>query len=108
MLKKNHDAGKGLWITELGWSSQHPSQRATTSPKGVSGQATQLRGAFTLLERKQAKWRLQRVFWFSVDDQTGGLQLLRRHRPVRRRLHPEARLERLRQVRRRHPYRADG
>ncbi len=70
VLKQNHDAGKGLWITELGWSSQHPT-RANLFAKGVSGQAQQLKGAFGLLKSRQAKWRLQRVYWFSVDDQAG-------------------------------------
>ena len=30
-----------------------------------------LKGAFSLLSGKQAKWKLQRVYWFSVDDQPG-------------------------------------
>ena len=67
VLKKNHDAGKGLWITELGWSSQQPSQ-GNQFAKGLQGQATQLKGAFSLLRQKQAKWRVKQVFWFSVDD----------------------------------------
>ncbi len=70
VLKRNHDAGKGLWITELGWSSQHPTS-TNLFAKGVSGQATQLKGAFSLLRSHQAKWRIQRVYWFSVDDQAG-------------------------------------
>ena len=70
VMAENHDAAKGLWITELGWSSQHPTP-SNLFAKGVSGQATQLKGAFKLLQSKQAKWRIQRVFWFSVDDQTG-------------------------------------
>ncbi len=67
VMKKNHDAGKGLWITELGWSSQKPSP-TNEFAKGLQGQATQLKNAFTLLRKNQAKWRLQKVFWFSVDD----------------------------------------
>jgi hypothetical protein len=67
VLKVNHDAGKGLWITEIGWSSQHPS--SDVFAKGVAGQAAQLRGAFGLLRSKQAKWKIQRVYWFSIDDQ---------------------------------------
>ncbi len=101
VLKKNHDAAKGLWLTELGWSSQHPA-RNNSFAKGKSGQATQLRGAFRVIESRASKWHLQRVYWFSVDDHTGLLQLLRRLRPVRQRLQAEARLERLRGVRRRH------
>lgn len=70
VLNANHDSGKGLWITELGWSSQSPTP-TNIFAKGAGGQATQLKGAFSLLERKQVAWKLQRVFWFSVDDQTG-------------------------------------
>lgn len=70
VLKSNHDAGKGLWITELGWSSKPPTD-GNSYAKGVKGQAEQLRGAFSLLERNQAKWKIKRLYWFSVDDQTG-------------------------------------
>jgi hypothetical protein len=69
-LKANHDAGKGLWITELGWSSQHPSA-GNSFAKGKSGQAAQLKGAFRLLRGKQRAWHIQRVYWFSVGDQPG-------------------------------------
>jgi polysaccharide biosynthesis protein PslG len=68
VLKAHHDAGKGLWITELGWSSQRPS-RGNSFAKGRQGQAQQLKGAFALLRKNQRKWRLQRIYWFSVDDQ---------------------------------------
>ena len=73
VLAANHDAGKGLWITELGWSSGHPSASNGRNgfEKGPSGQAAQLRGAFALLKANQAKWRLKQVFWFSVDDRPG-------------------------------------
>jgi polysaccharide biosynthesis protein PslG len=70
VLQANHDGGKGLWVTELGWSSN----KATSNnlfAKGVSGQARELRKAFTTLRNKQAKWHLQGVYWFSVDDATG-------------------------------------
>ena len=70
MLRANHDAGKGLWITELGWSSQPPEPNNSFA-KGVGGQAKQLKGAFGLLKRNQAKWRVKRVYWFSVDDAPG-------------------------------------
>jgi hypothetical protein len=71
VLSANHDAGKGLWITELGWSSQPPAPATNIFAKGVSGQAQQLKGAFTLLKHNQAKWRLRQIYWFSVDDQVG-------------------------------------
>lgn len=67
VLKENHDAGKSLWITEIGWSSQHPAGRDGFA-KGPNGQVTQLKGAFNLFKRYQVKWRLKRIYWFSVDD----------------------------------------
>jgi hypothetical protein len=71
VLAANKDAAKGLWITELGWSSQPLDPGRNIFAKGVGGQAAQLRGAFTLLRNKQVKWKLQRVYWFSVDDAVG-------------------------------------
>jgi hypothetical protein len=70
VLKDNHDAGKGLWITEIGWSSE-PKSVGDYFAKGPKGQVAQLNGAFKLFKQKQAKWKLQRVYWFSVDDQPG-------------------------------------
>jgi hypothetical protein len=68
VLKANHDAGKKLWITEIGWSSE-PKSAGDSFAKGPAGQATQLKGAFNLLKGKATKWKLQRIYWFSVDDQ---------------------------------------
>lgn len=70
VLAANKDAAKGLWITEVSWSSQPPAA-GNSFAKGLTGQATQLRGAFTLLRNKQVKWKIQRVYWFSVDDSAG-------------------------------------
>lgn len=70
VLKANRDAGKGLWITELGWSSKRPS-RGNSFAKGLGGQRAQLEGAFKLLRSKQRQWRIRRVYWFSIDDQPG-------------------------------------
>lgn len=71
VLDEHKDSGKGLWITELGWSSQPPDPLRNIFAKGLGGQATQLKGAFSLLKAKQVKWKVQRVYWFSVDDQEG-------------------------------------
>ena len=73
VLTLNHDSAKGLWITEMGWSSQRPPANplANVFAKGPAGQVTQLNGAFHLLVTSQAKWRLQRIYWFSVDDSVG-------------------------------------
>lgn len=73
VLKAAHDAGKGLWITELGWSAGRPNSGNGFNgfEKGPNGQAAQLKGAFRLLESHQKKWNLKQVFWFSVDDKPG-------------------------------------
>lgn len=68
VLKANHDAGTGLWITEIGWSSQPLDEEHDVFAKGLHGQVVQLKGAFSLIKRNQAKWHLKRVYWFSVDD----------------------------------------
>lgn len=70
VLAGHRDAGKGLWVTELGWSSERPT-RGNSFAKGPQGQATQLKGAFALLRAKQRPWRIQRLYWFSVDDLKG-------------------------------------
>ncbi len=69
VLKENHDAGKKLWITEIGWSSEPPDPAHNAFAKGPKGQVTQLKGAFSLFKAKASKWKLQRIYWFSVDDQ---------------------------------------
>jgi hypothetical protein len=68
ILKENRDAGKGLWLTEIGWSSQKPDPKRNVFAKGVNGQRNQLKGAFRLLESKQRAWRIKRVYWFSIED----------------------------------------
>jgi hypothetical protein len=70
VLSDHHDAGKGLWITEIGWSSQ-PRAGHDGFAKGPKGQVTQLKGAFNLFKRNQVRWRLKQIYWFSVDDQPG-------------------------------------
>jgi hypothetical protein len=70
VLAENRDSGKGIWVTELGWSSGPPTP-ANLFAKGPAGQAKQLSSAFALLRSRQARWRIRRVYWFSVDDLAG-------------------------------------
>lgn len=70
VLVEHRDSRKGLWITELGWSSGRPT-RSNLFAKGPAGQAKQLSTAFRMLRSRQAKWRIKRVYWFSVDDAEG-------------------------------------
>ena len=68
VMTRAGDGAKGLWITELGWSSEPPQGPSNVFAVGTAGQARELKGAFTLLKADQAKFRLQHVYWFSVDD----------------------------------------
>lgn len=70
VLTTHGDGAKGLWLTELGWSSGKASG-GNQFAKGPGGQARELRAAFTTLRSKQAKWKLKSVYWFSVDDAPG-------------------------------------
>jgi hypothetical protein len=70
VLKASHDAAKNLWITELGWSSGPP-RSDDVFAKGAAGQAAELRGAFRLLTANAIKWRVKRLYWFSVEDAKG-------------------------------------
>ena len=72
VLRRHHDSGKGLWITEIGWSSK-PRAGRDAFAKGPKGQVTQLKGAFGLFQRWQVKWRLKRIYWFSIEDAPPGI-----------------------------------
>jgi polysaccharide biosynthesis protein PslG len=68
VMTRSGDGAKGLWVTELGWSSEPPQGPSNVFAVGAAGQARELKGAFTLLKADAAKFRLQHVYWFSVDD----------------------------------------
>ncbi|HMJ72211.1 MAG TPA: glycosyl hydrolase [Solirubrobacterales bacterium] len=70
VLKRNHDPGKGLWITEMGWSSEPP-QPHNSFAKGRAGQARELNGAFKLLTANQRNWHVQSIYWFAINDYAG-------------------------------------
>jgi polysaccharide biosynthesis protein PslG len=72
-LKALHDPGEGLWLTEIGWSSDRPNRKNffNSYEVGPQGQARELRGAFNVFRKYQARWRLKQVYWFSVDDAPG-------------------------------------
>jgi hypothetical protein len=71
VMREAGDAADGLWITELGWSSKTAVGNSNLFAKGKQGQIREMTGAFKMLERNRAKWRIQRIFWFSVDDRPG-------------------------------------
>jgi Beta-galactosidase len=69
VLKRNHDKGTKLRITEIGYGSAgggHPLN------KGLQGQARALRNAVKLLERNKRKYKISGFNWFSWQDNPGG------------------------------------
>jgi len=64
-MRRHGDGRKGLWVTEIGWASSRP---GTPFGKGRRGQALELKRAFSTLRQNQRKWRIRRVFWFSLTD----------------------------------------
>jgi polysaccharide biosynthesis protein PslG len=70
VLKIHRDAGKGLWVTEMTWSSEPP-RGGNSFAKGRQGQARELKGAFRLLRDNQRKWNVRQIYWFSIGDAPG-------------------------------------
>ncbi len=66
VLKKNHDAGKGIMVTELGWSSDNSIPNFLGV--GRRGQAKMLKKSFRLLKKKRKKWNIQGVMWYTFTD----------------------------------------
>jgi hypothetical protein len=64
-LKKHDNAKRELWITEVGWGSGGASSDFTKTPEK---QASLLQKTFKLLGKKQKKYRLGSVIWFSWRD----------------------------------------
>jgi hypothetical protein len=64
VMKRNGDAGTGLWVTEIGWGSAD-----TPSPltKGSNGQAKMLKQSFSLLKSHKG-WNVKSVLWYSHYD----------------------------------------
>lgn len=71
VMAAHRDAGKGMWVTELTWSSEPRRTERDGFAKGVRGQARELKGAFRLLRNNQRRLRLKRVYWFSIADHAG-------------------------------------
>ncbi len=69
MRKAAHKAGFGhlpLYVTEIGYSSEKPN--GNVFYKGKKGQPKAIKKTLGLLVRKQRKWHLKRVVWFTWSD----------------------------------------
>jgi polysaccharide biosynthesis protein PslG len=66
VMKRNHDKGADVWVTEMGWGSK----KHVGSPlgKGTKGQARLLKKSFRLLKHKRGKWNIHGIGWFTFKD----------------------------------------
>ena len=69
VMSQHRDRRTPLYITEVGWSSDPRSILGQTP----AGQAQQLSRAFGMLAKMRGRWKLQRVYWFSLADAGPGL-----------------------------------
>jgi len=71
LMQRNHDGHARLWITELGWGSEQPSQNKPIN-QGPKGQKRLLEATFPLLKKYRHRWHLGRAYWFRWRDPPPG------------------------------------
>jgi hypothetical protein len=67
---RNRDRSAGLYVTELGWGSQH-NPDVVSFEVGLREQARQLRAAYGYLISNRRRLNLKQVDWFTWKDATG-------------------------------------
>jgi GH35 family endo-1,4-beta-xylanase len=66
VMKKKHDGGADIWITEMGWGSKK--HVASALGKGKKGQARMVKKSFKLLKKKRNKWNIHGIMYFTFKD----------------------------------------
>jgi len=69
IMRRHGDAKTAFYITEMGWGSQAHS--SVSFEKGLKGQATELRSAYSYLTKNRGRLNLRGVYWFSWKDTKG-------------------------------------
>ncbi len=70
VVRRSHDAGAGLYITEMGWGSQND-PKVVAFEQGIKGQARELRKSYRYLIRRRGALNLKGTYWFSWKDVQG-------------------------------------
>jgi hypothetical protein len=65
VMKRHHDKGTPIWLTEFGFGSARGHGDLNF---GLHGQARMLRKSFRLLRHKRKPWHLRGVVWFQWRD----------------------------------------
>jgi hypothetical protein len=68
IMRRHHDAGTPLFVTELGWGSANGPSRWQ---RGLFGQAFQLSKSFAMLSANRVRWGIGGVWWFTWSDEGG-------------------------------------
>ena len=68
IMRRHHDPGTPLYVTELGWGSD---DGPTRWQRGLFGQAFQLSKAFSMLSANRIRWGVGGVWWFTWVDEGG-------------------------------------
>jgi hypothetical protein len=71
LMDRKHDGHASLWITELGWGSEQPSQDKPLN-QGPEGQARLLRQTFPLLKVARHRWGIGHAYWYKWRDPPPG------------------------------------
>lgn len=67
-MRRAGDRKADLWISEIGWASDHVHKQLGV---GRKGQAKMLEKSFELFRKKRAKWNLVAVNWYAWQDVDG-------------------------------------
>lgn len=67
VVVENHDAGAGLYITEMGWGSQND-PNVVAFEQGIAGQVRELKGAYRYLLANRYRLNLKATYWFTWKD----------------------------------------
>lgn len=68
IMRRHHDPGTPLFVTELGWGSADGPSRWQ---RGLFGQAFQLSKSFAMLSANRIRWGVGGVWWFTWSDEGG-------------------------------------
>lgn len=68
IMRRHHDFGTPLYVTELGWGS---ASGPTRWQRGLWGQAYQLSKSFAMLSANRQRWGVGGVWWFTWSDESG-------------------------------------
>jgi hypothetical protein len=70
ILRKRHDSGASMWVTELGWASSNGGNPLEVGPKG---QAQRVRQSLRFFKRRANRLNVKTVNWFSWVDSTSSI-----------------------------------